>query len=96
MSDNENSEERAEARKPSSLVPVYAGRDISRGIQAYRRGNVILYTVRGEPSEVLELVGELDKHGVDEVVALITHRSEERPEDEMPGEPEDEEGPQEE
>ena len=81
MPDNKNSDDSTEKREPGSLVPVYAGRDIARGVQAYRRGNVILYTVRGEPREVLELVGELDKDGVDEVVALISHRSDEAPEE---------------
>lgn len=56
-----------------SLVPMYAGVDIMPGIQAYRRGEVILYTIRGEPRQVRELMGELDRTGVDEVVALITH-----------------------
>ena len=92
MASDKNSDEPEEQKKPGSLVPVYAGRDIARGVQAYRRGNVILYTVRGEPREVLELVGELDKDGVDEVVALISHRSEDAPEErEVQSEPEEEE-----
>ena len=53
---------------------MYVGRDVDRGIQAFRRGDMILYTVRGEPDEVQELVGELNKRGVDEVVALISHQ----------------------
>jgi len=65
----------AELREPAALVPIYGSPDIAKGIQAYRRGDAILYTVRGEPRLVRELMGELDKHGVDEVIALITHPS---------------------
>jgi len=57
----------------ASLVPLYSPLDVTRGIQAYRRGDVILYTVRGEPSKVQELVGELGRRGVSEVVALVSH-----------------------
>lgn len=58
------------------LVPMYGVPAIARGIQAFRRGDIILYTVRGEPKEVLELMGQLDKQGVGEVVALISHHAE--------------------
>lgn len=61
-----------EEDQPGSLVPLYGGA-IVPGIQAFRRGDIILYTIRGEPKEVLELVGQLDKQGVREVVALISH-----------------------
>ncbi|MFW6188802.1 MAG: hypothetical protein ACOC7T_00075 [Planctomycetota bacterium] len=70
----------------ASLVPFYGGTEIVRGIQAIRRGDAVLYTVRGEPSEVRELIGQLDREGVGEVIALISHRLEEA----LP--PEEEEG----
>lgn len=62
-------------RAPRALAPIYSPPDVTRGIQAYRRGDVILYTVRGEPSEVQQLIGELDRRGVGEVVALVSHRA---------------------
>lgn len=65
-----------------SLAPVYSPLDVTRGIQAYRRGDMILYTIRGEPSEVLELIGELDRRGVSEVVALVSHRADDAESDE--------------
>ena len=77
MTSEENPQDSVGERGPSALVPIYAGHDIARGIQAQRRGDRIFYTIRGEPKQVLELIGELDKHGVREVVALITHRSSE-------------------
>ncbi len=58
-----------------SLVPLYAPLDVSRGLQAHRRGDVILYTVRGEPEKVRELINELDGRGVNELVALVSHRA---------------------
>jgi len=67
-----------------TLVPLY-GSPIVPGVQAFRRGDVILYTIRAEPKEVAELVARLDKEGVGEVVALISHparRPEEQPPDE--------------
>ena len=78
-----------EPRSPEvSLVPTYSPLDVSKGIQAYRRGDVILYSIRGEPHDVLELIGELDKRGVDEVVALVSHRaSDEEPDDDTGDEP---------
>ncbi len=94
MSNKKNSDDSTEKKEPGSLVPVYAGRDIARGVQAYRRGNVILYTVRGEPREVQELVGELDKDGVEEVVALISHRSEDEAEEGKVQEESEEEEPE--
>ena len=82
-------------RREVSLVPLYSPLDVTRGIQAYRRGDLILYTVRGEPSKVQELIGELDRRGVGEVVALVSHRA---PGQEETGEEEPEkaekEGPQ--
>ena len=63
-----------DAQSPSaSLVPLYSGLDVAHGVQAYRRGNAILYTIRGEPKDVEQLMHELDKHNVREVVALISH-----------------------
>lgn len=59
--------------QPMSLVPLYSPIDARKGLQAYRRGDVILYTIRGEPDKVRELIGELDKRGVDELVALVSH-----------------------
>ncbi len=66
-----------EGPQAGSLVPMYGVPAIARGIQAFRRGDIILYTVRGEPKEVLELMRQLDKQGVGEVVALISHHAEE-------------------
>ena len=36
---------------------------------------MILYTVRGGPAKVQELIGELGRRGVGELVALISHRA---------------------
>ncbi len=62
--------------QPGPLVPIYGGSDIVPGIQAFRRGNMILYSVRGEPDVVKELMGQLHKDGVEEVVAFISHHTE--------------------
>ncbi|MBS3761677.1 MAG: hypothetical protein KGZ25_00105 [Planctomycetes bacterium] len=35
---------------------------------------MILYTIRGEPAKVQELIQELDERGTEEVVALVSHR----------------------
>jgi hypothetical protein len=53
------------------LMPFQWG--IVHGIQAFRRGEAILYTVRGEPKRVQELISQLDAEGVDEVIAVISH-----------------------
>ena len=58
-----------------ALVPAFGGPAIVPGTQAFRRDNIILYTVRGEPRQVLELMGRLDQEGVGEVVALISHQA---------------------
>lgn len=71
---------------PGPLVPIVGVPAIVPGIQAFRRGNVVLYTVRGEPRQVLELMGRLDKERIGEVVALISHHAQ----DEPPPEPEEE------
>lgn len=63
-----------------SLVPLYSPLDVAKGLQAYRRGEMILYTVRGEPEKVQELISELDGRGVNEVVALVSHHAD-QPED---------------
>jgi hypothetical protein len=68
--ENGNAESRA-----GPLVPLYGAPMTAPGIQAFRRGNLILYTVRGEPRKVLELMGRLDEEGISEVVALITHHA---------------------
>ena len=62
-----------------ALVPFYGVPAIPEGVQAFRRGDLILYTVRGEPKEVQELMDRLDKDGVREVVALVSHGTEEEP-----------------
>jgi hypothetical protein len=68
------------------LVPLEGGPSIVPGIQAFRRGDVVLYTVRGEPRQVQELMGQLDKAQVGEVIALISHHApEEAPPDETSG-----------
>jgi hypothetical protein len=53
-------------------VPMYGG--VAEGIQAYRRGDVVVYTVRGEPGDVRDLLDLLERDGAEEVVALIRHR----------------------
>jgi hypothetical protein len=68
-----NDEEGAEGFE-RALVPIHSPIDVSRGIQAFRRGEMILYTVRGEPEQVKELISELDKRGVNEIVAFVSHR----------------------
>ena len=62
------------AAKAGALVPVYTGVEPVRGIQAFRRGEMILYTIRGEPERVQELLGELERKKVGEVIALISHK----------------------
>jgi hypothetical protein len=74
------------------LVPLYGAAEIVRGIQAFRRGDQILYTIRGEPRQVLELMGQLDRQGVPEVLALISHAAQPAPAD---GSQEDAEGTEE-
>jgi len=59
----------------AALVPLYSPLDVTWGIQAYRRGDMVLYTIRGEPKKVEQLVRELDRRGVSEVVALVSHRA---------------------
>jgi hypothetical protein len=68
-------QEQTDEAHAGALVPVYGGTEIVPGIQAFRRGNAILYTVRGEPREVQELMSQLDEAGVDEVIALISHEA---------------------
>ena len=76
MADNDDlTPEQDEQGHAGSLVPLYSPLDVTRGIQAYRRGDMILYTVRGEPGKVQELIGELGRRGVNELVALISHRA---------------------
>ena len=69
-----------------ALAPIYSPLDVAQGIQAYKRGDMILYTIRGEPSAVQELIGELDRRGVGEVVALVSHRAADVDTDEPRGE----------
>jgi hypothetical protein len=71
----ESTSEKPDSAPRASLVPLYSPLDVTRGIQAYRRGDMILYTVRGEPGKVQELIGELDRRGVEELVALVSHRA---------------------
>ena len=75
-----------------SLVPLQGAPAIIPGIQAFRRGDVVLYTVRGEPAEVQELMAKLSDDNVGEVVALISHQAadgDEDPDEETDGEAED-------
>ena len=67
--------EKAEAgdAHAGALVPFHAG--IVRGVQAIRQGQAILYTVRGEPKQVQELITQLDADGVEEVIAVISHET---------------------
>jgi len=55
------------------LVPI--DDSVVKGIQAWRRGDAILYTVRGEPKEVGELILELEGQGIDEIIAMISHEA---------------------
>jgi len=72
----DNDKNPVDEERPGPLVPLYGGRDIVPGIQAFRHGSAILYSVRGEPELVRELMGKLDEDGVDEVLAFISHRTE--------------------
>lgn len=74
--------DRGDGKEEVSLVPLYSPLDVSRGLQAYRRGNVVLYTVRGEPAKIMELIEELDSHGINEIVALVSHRSDQKTQEE--------------
>jgi len=78
-----------EETPPGPLVPIYGGPDIVPGIQAFRRGDIVLYTVRGEPREVQELMSRLDKEQVGEVIALISHHARDEPVAEEEAEAED-------
>lgn len=81
MADKDESQPEPEDQERNvSLVPLYSPLDVSKGLQAFRRGDMILYTVRGEPEKVQELIRELDGKGVNEVVALVSHPAQE-PED---------------
>jgi len=76
MGNRENpSAEESHLASQVALAPIYSPLDVAEGIQAYRRGDMILYTIRGEPSAVQKLIGELDRRGVGEVVALVSHRA---------------------
>ena len=89
-------EEPQDGPSRGALVPTYGVSAIVPGTQAFRRDNVIFYTVRGEPQKVLELMGMLDREGVGEVVALISHQADdalaedqEAPPADEPDDPED-------
>jgi hypothetical protein len=78
-----------------SLVPFYGVPSIKQGVQAFRRGDLILYTVRGEPEEVRRLMERLREEQVGEVAALITHQVEGEPApEETPESDESDEGRQ--
>ncbi len=68
----------AEQEHPHSLVPMSSPFDATRGIRAYRRGPTIVYTVRGEPDEVMELIGELKGRGVREIGAFVFHQADDQ------------------
>ena len=73
--DDRPSQEQPESGQEHALVPIYSPlATVREGIRAFRRGGMILYTVRGEPEEVEELIRELRGRGVEEVVALVSHR----------------------
>jgi len=75
VSDAETTEDGAdEEPRGGSLAPLYSRTDIVPGVQAVRRGNMILYSVRGEPAVVQELIGRLNREGIKEIVAFISHR----------------------
>ncbi len=71
----QDSDDLIENSPAGSLVPLSSGMDIVPGVQALRRGDVILYSVRGEPETVKELIGHLGRDGVREVVAFISHKA---------------------
>jgi hypothetical protein len=71
----QDSDDLIENSPAGSLVPLSSGMGIVPGVQALRRGDVILYSVRGEPETVKELIGHLGRDGVREVVAFISHRA---------------------
>lgn len=75
----DNGGESAENQHGGPLVPFHHG--VMQGIQAFRQGQLILYTVRGEPKEVQELISQLDADGVDEVIAMISHETRDEPEE---------------
>jgi len=75
----------AQEMQPGALVPMYGGTGVTRGIQAFRSGDIILYTVRGEPDEVRELMGQLEQQGVGEVIALIRHAAPDAEAEDAPG-----------
>jgi len=56
-------------------LPVRLPAKQEYGIQGFRRGDAVFYTVRGEPDEVSKLMQELKKWGVPEVIALVRHRA---------------------
>ncbi|HOX38229.1 MAG TPA: hypothetical protein PL033_09595 [Candidatus Brocadiia bacterium] len=58
-----------------AALPAGIDDGINRGVQGYRRGDTVVYTVRGDPEEVVRLVQELKKWGVPEVVALVSHQT---------------------
>ncbi|MFO8008910.1 MAG: hypothetical protein R6V05_14375 [Candidatus Brocadiia bacterium] len=82
-SQNQNENGSPAEGRPGPLVPLYGGTDIVPGIQAFRRGDIVLYTVRGEPELVQELIGRLDREGIGELVAFISHRTGEEEADEQ-------------
>lgn len=53
-------------------MPLYGG--VVDGIQAYRRGEDVVYSVQGRPEDVRQLLDLLERDGVEDVVALISHR----------------------
>ncbi len=76
----DSDENPVDEERPGPLVPLpVGGREIVHGIQAFRRGDAILYSVRGEPELVRELMGRLGQDGVEEVVAFISHQIEPGP-----------------
>jgi len=75
MSAKEKEKPAEPTSEAGALVPAYSGLEIARGVQAFRRGEIILYTIRGEPEQVQRLLGELEHRNVGEIVALISHRA---------------------
>jgi hypothetical protein len=70
--DNQNSDPEETPPIAEAPAPMYGG--VTEGVQAYRRGDVVVYTVRGGPGDVRELLDLLERDGAEEVVALISHR----------------------
>jgi hypothetical protein len=74
--DKDKETDESGAAEAHTLAPMVQRGDIASGIQAFRRGEMVIYTVRGDPETVRELMSELERQGVGPVVALVSHPAE--------------------